>query len=117
MDVARTYLGKDYDELFDLIPALLITNAHPDKLSDSSLRLLVPLRDAASRFEGWPHFFNLLSDFVQGKNEEFLLRFQTKESALDLANRVITLNPTVFGCGINLNEFIDWWRSRAASPH
>ncbi len=68
-DVAQKYLGKDHDDLFHLIPALLITNAHPDELSEKSLRLLVPLREVEIRFEGWPHFFKLLSDFVQGKDE------------------------------------------------
>jgi hypothetical protein len=114
-DVARKYLGKDHRALFHLIPALLITNAHPNELSDESLRLLVPLREAEKRFEGWSHFFKLLSDFAQGKDDAFLSRFQSEESALDVANRVVTLNPTVFGCGINLNAFIDWWRSRPSS--
>jgi hypothetical protein len=104
-DVAQKYLGKDHDELFRLIPALLITNAHPNELTEESLRLVVPLRDAEDRFQSWPHFFKELSDFVQGKNDEFLERFQDEESVMDVANRVVTLNPTVFGCGINLKAF------------
>ena len=38
-EVAHTYLGKDHREFRQLLPALLITDTHPDKLTDGSMRL------------------------------------------------------------------------------
>ena len=33
-ELCRRYLGEEYDAIFPHLPALLITNAHPEKLSD-----------------------------------------------------------------------------------
>lgn len=111
-DIAEKYLGRDHDDYFSLLPALLITNAHPDSVSDSSLRLLVPLREVESRFGGWNQFFSLLSDFVQMKSDEFIKRFQKKDDVFDVANKVIVVNPGAFGLSLNINELVSWWRKR-----
>ena len=42
--------GKAHDELFAALPALLITDTHPDRLTENSLRLIVALRQAEERF-------------------------------------------------------------------
>lgn len=111
-DIAMKYLGKDYGDLFALLPALLITDAHPEQVAENSLRLVVPLRDVESRFGGWAQFFDLLSDFVQLKNDEFIRRFQKKEDALDAMNKIITVRPGAFGVSINVNELLSRWRKR-----
>src|SRR5436190_24238658 len=43
--VARKYLGKGNtdDSIISILPALIITNAHPEKLTKDSVRLGVPL--------------------------------------------------------------------------
>jgi len=112
-DIAEKYLGKDHDDYFPLLPALLITDTHPDRVTTDSLRLLVPLKDVESRFGGWNQFFSLLSDFVQFKNDDFVKRFQKKEDSFDVANKVIKVNPGILGVSINVNELILWWRKRA----
>jgi hypothetical protein len=114
-EVAEAYLGKDHDDCFSLLPALLLTDAHPSQITKGSLRLLVPLRDAESRFGGWPQFFRLLTDFVQLKNDEFVKRFEKKESAINVANSVISLKPGIFGISININELVSRWRKKKAA--
>ena len=115
-EVAAGYLSKDHNELFNLLPAVLITNAHPDRITESSLRLLVPLRDVEARFGGWPQFFASLSDFVQLKNDGFLNKFQPKEDFIDVANKVVNLRPGMFGVSVNINELITWWKKRRSGP-
>jgi hypothetical protein len=111
-EIAETYLGKDHDDYFPLLPALLVTDAHPSSFTDKSLRLLVPLRDVENRFGGWPQFFNLLSDFVQLKSDAFLKRFHKKEDGVDTINKIIAVKPGAFGISINVNELVSWWRRR-----
>lgn len=115
--VARKYLGEgNSDRSFvEMLPALLITNDHPDKLRRESMRLIIPLRDAENRYgNNWYTFFNELTDFVQGRSDDFLHRFEEKENFFDIANRVIELRPGLFGFGININELIHHWRRRRA---
>lgn len=100
--VAETYLGKDHDDYFPLLPALLVTDAHPSSVNDKSLRLLVPLRDVENRFGGWPQFFVLLTDFAQFKSDEFLKRFHKTEDGFDTINKIIGVKPGAFGISINV---------------
>lgn len=78
--VCSKYLGKDTKTMKNVLPALLLTDSHPDKLTDKSLRLLVPLRDADKRFGGIETFFAALADFSKSRNPEFLARFEDKET-------------------------------------
>jgi hypothetical protein len=112
-EIAEKYLGKDHDDYFHLLPALLVTDAHPDRVSESSLRLLIPLRDVEARFGGWNQFFALLTDFVQLKSDEFVKRFHAKDDAFDVANKVVSVKPGAFGISVNVNELLLWWRKRA----
>lgn len=113
--VAKTYRGKDYNDYLPLLPALLLTDAHPSCVTEKSLSLLVPLRDVESRFGGWPQFFALLTDFVQLKSDEFLKRFHKKEDGFDTVNRIISVKPGAFGISLNINEIASWWRKRYAT--
>jgi hypothetical protein len=114
--VAKKYIGsRNSDRSFtDLLPALLITNCHPDKLTKDSMRLIVPLRDAEARFGGWSQFFSLLAQFVRGENEKFIECFEKQEDFIEMSNKIVQLKPNFFGLGININEFVDQWRKRRA---
>jgi hypothetical protein len=112
--VEKKYFGQSDTSFFHALPALLITNAHPDKLTKDSVRLIVPLRDAESRFGGWQQFFDLLSSFVKGESAEFLDKFQKKEDLLDAANKVFNVRPGMFGVSVNVNELLDRWRKKQA---
>jgi hypothetical protein len=114
--VARQYLGRgNSDASFtSALPALLITNTHPEKLTKDSVRLIVPLRDAENRFGGWQQFFDLLSSFVKGESKEFLEKFEKKENLFDAANKIVNLKPGMFGISLNVNELYDRWRKKHA---
>lgn len=117
--VARKYLGDGNSDssFLDMLPALLITNDHPEQLRKESLRLIVPLRDAEARFGGWQQFFTALTSFVRGESDEFVRRFEEKENLLEAANKVVGLKPGAFGFSLNINELVErWLKSRAARP-
>lgn len=105
--VCAKYLGKGADADLNLVPALLITDAHPEKLNDRSLRLLVPLRDAERRFGGVDQFFDALSDFAVTKNPGFLARFEEKTSVAKTLWSAVELKPNLFGFGVNLKNLIN----------
>lgn len=113
-EVEEKYFGSEAARLFPLLPALLITDAHPDEIDDESLRLIVPLKEAEERFGGWPQFFSQLSDFVQHRDDEFVKRFSKLEDAFDAADRLIEFKPGIFGVSLNVNEIYRWWRKRDA---
>jgi hypothetical protein len=111
--VAEKIFGKDSDgRFFSLLPALIITNAHPDKLTKDSVRLVVPLRDAEERFGGWPQFFSLLSAYVRGESNEFVKCFQANENLVGALNKIVSLKPGIYGVSININELIKRFSKR-----
>lgn len=102
--ICSKYLGKDTKTMYDVWPALLLTDAHPEKLAEKSLRLLVPLRNADKRFGGVETFFTALAEFAKSRNPNFLARFENKETLKSKAWSVLELKPNIFGFGINLKE-------------
>jgi len=104
--VCSKYLGKNTRTMIDILPALLLTDAHPDRLKEKSLRLLVPLRDAEKRFGGVEAFFSALADFAKSRDPAFLARFEDKESLRSKAWSVLELKPNFFGFGINLKDLV-----------
>lgn len=110
--VARKYLGDgNSDASFTaLLPALLITNDHPENLNADSLRLIVPLKHAEANFGNWHQFFDSLAQFVRGENDGFARKFEDKGDLLDASNKVVLLQPNFFGLGVNVNALIEKWR-------
>jgi hypothetical protein len=110
-EVAEEYLGPNHDQYFHLLPALLITDAHPSQVTEKSLRLLIPLRDVEERFGGWNQFFTLLGGFVQGKSDEFVKKFEARD-LVETVNKIVQVKPAMFGIGLNINELFALWRRR-----
>jgi hypothetical protein len=104
--VCDKYLGKSTETLYDVFPALLLTDSHPDRLIETSMRLLVPLRDAQKRFGGAAAFFDALSEFARTRNPSFLARFEEKSTIGSKAWSVLELKPSFFGFGINIKELV-----------
>jgi hypothetical protein len=104
--VCDKYLGKTVQTMIDVLPALLVTDAHPDQLTEHSLRLLVPLRDAQQRFGGIEGFFLALTEFAINRDSSFLSRFEEKPSLGSKAWSVLELKPNFFGFGINIKEVV-----------
>lgn len=111
--VARKYLGDGNSDgsFTKILPALLITNDHPDDLKVDSLRLIVPLQHAENHFGNWHQFFESLAQFVRGDNDDFAKRFEDTGDLLDASNKVVMLQPNFFGLGLNINELLDRWRA------
>lgn len=104
--VCRRYLGKSPNEMYASLPAVLITDARPEEISDTTTRLLVPLRHAASEFGSIETFFRALCDFCQTRDPAFLRRFEERSDWMQAANEYVDLKPNMFGFGINLNKLI-----------
>ena len=115
--VARKYLGEGNSDagFIDILPALLITDTHPEQLTKASMRLVVPLADAESRMGGWHQFFDALGRFARGEDDEFLRRFENRADLLDAANRVLELRPGLFGISVNVNELLEMASRRIAA--
>lgn len=109
--IAQKYFGEHHSELFEALPALFLTDAHPDNLNNESLRLIIPLRDVEQRFGDWDTFFRSLSNFTLEKNPEFLERFEDSRDLITEGNRIIDLKPNIFGIGVNVNALIEKFRS------
>ena len=58
---------------------MLLTNAHPENISEESYKLIIPLRDVESRFGDWDVFFRSLTELAKGDDAEFLERFEDIE--------------------------------------
>ncbi|HWX84834.1 MAG TPA: hypothetical protein VNZ48_14665 [Xanthobacteraceae bacterium] len=116
-EVMRKNLGPEYQEFLAMLPAVLITDRSINMIEDGdkSLRLLVPLGSAESKFDNWSQFLTLMVKFLLHGSEEFLERLQPKEGAFDVANKIVGLKPGFLGISINLNELVmrlrRYWRT------
>jgi hypothetical protein len=79
-----------------------------DHAEPSWFRIFMPLREVEDRFGGWTQFFQLLSEYVQGKNDDFAGKFKRKKDLLKDANEVFDLKPRIFGTSVNLNGRVEW---------
>lgn len=72
-EVCRQYLGKSYKELSEHLPALLLTDSHPNEMNDDALRLLIPLEKLnRTDYIIVDRFFELLASFTRGESDKFL---------------------------------------------
>lgn len=106
--VAKAYLGEGHSDpgFARLLPALLITNEHPERLTKDSMRLVVPLADAEKRMGGWHQFFDALGRFARAEDDDFLRRFENRQDFLNAADRIVELKPGMFGISVNINELL-----------
>lgn len=111
-EVIERYFGPHGKDLGHLMPALLITDSHPDHLTEDSLRLVISLRHAETEFGNLEAFLDALVLFVRDGDETLLKRFSEREKRFDAANEIIDLKPNFFGVGININALIERIRLR-----
>ncbi|WP_158703201.1 MULTISPECIES: hypothetical protein [Pseudomonas] len=105
--VCKVYLGGAVISA-DGLPALLITDSHPDQLDKDSLRLLVPLQDAEKRFGSVTAFFEALCLYSQDKDVSFLQRFEDKGEGF--GGRIwsaLELKPGMFGFSVNIKRLFN----------
>lgn len=108
--VFERYLGDywNFDAFLRQCPLLMISDAHPDNLSEDSLRLIAPLYHIRDHLGGVDRFFENLIGFVNGRNDGFIQCFENRLNLLD----IIDLNPNFCGIGLNLNRFIERFQRR-----
>jgi hypothetical protein len=105
-EVCRTYLGRSIETLWDLLPAVLVTDAHPERLTDKSMRIVIPLSKAKEKFGNLDTFFRGLSEFCRNRSETFLARLEQKDDWFDHVEKVVELKPEFMGISVNINEFL-----------
>jgi hypothetical protein len=115
MDLCERYLGVSLYELSNVLPALLITDARPDQVQESSLRLVVPLKKVEELYGSFDEFLMELVNFVRNRDSAFLRRFEDKPIGFWDAVHAIDLKPNMFGIGININHIIDLVRGNASN--
>jgi hypothetical protein len=120
-EVVEKYLGRHHAELKNLMPALLITDAHPEHLTDKSLRILIPLREAHERYKVIDDFLRDLAAFVRGENDDLLRTLEGAPTPADALDDIVRVNvPVVPGVvAVNLNSAVRhmraWWQRRDKS--
>lgn len=114
-DVVQQYLGTHYAALKNLMPAVLITDCHPDKLTAESMRLLIPLREANRRYDFIDDFLSDLASFVRCENDRLLVALENAPRPGKGADDIVKVNfPIVPGIvAVNLNgaarHLREWW--------
>lgn len=108
-EVGKKYLGKEYFEFFRFLPALLLTDSHPNNLTEKSTRILIPLSRVREKFGNIETFIGMLTRYIRTQDPNLIERFQFEEKR-DLkkdANDIFDLKPNFLGIGINLNALIE----------
>ena len=115
-EVVETYLGKHYKELKNLMPALLITDAHPRALNKESLRIIIPLREAYKRYEVIDDFLSDLASFARGEDDKLLKMLEDAPTPHEAADDIVEISIQVLPfVTVNLNGAVKnlrkWWNS------
>ncbi|MET0068386.1 MAG: hypothetical protein ABW076_18730 [Candidatus Thiodiazotropha sp.] len=117
--VIEKYLGNNGQELLDSLPALLITDCHPDKLNDDSMRLLIPLSGAHENYPVINQFLSDLTSFARGESDVLLKNLEKSIDPKAATNDIVKVNiPVVPGViSINMNGAVknlrEWWNNNA----
>jgi len=105
-EVCKRYLGKSIETMWDVLPAILVTDAHPDQITEKTLRLFIPIREAEKRFGDLDVFFRGLAQFCRMRSTTFLDKLEQMDDWFDKADQVVKLAPGFMGMSVNLNEFM-----------
>jgi len=107
-EVVEKYLGSNYEKLKSLLPALLITDTHPEKLTEESLRVIIPLREVDSQYEIIDNFLCDLVALARGENDNLLRTLESTPKLYELLDGVIEvkLQGTEIIYAVNLGRGI-----------
>lgn len=114
-EVVETYLGVHYQILQNELPALLITDAHPNSLTEKSMRVLIPLHKAHQVYPRIDYFLSDLAAFARGDSNELLVVLENglgaKEALDDIVKFNIPLIPGIISVNLNntFKHLKNWW--------
>lgn len=102
-EVGLKYLGQDWFLYTSLLPAFLITDSHPDDVTEKSKRIFIPLVEVPKQFPNWTTFFRMLVKYVRREPNELTTRLQKGADAFDVLNGIFKINPGFLGISIDFN--------------
>jgi hypothetical protein len=105
-EVCKLYLGRSIGTMWDVLPAILVTDSHPDKVTEKSMRVLIPIREAEKQFGDLDVFFRGLAQFCRNRSTTFLDKLEQNDDWFDKADKIVKLSPGFMGMSVNLNEFV-----------
>lgn len=102
VEVLSRYFGdpKPYQSM---MPGLLITDSHPDRLTKDSMKIFISLTEVARKMDTGQFFWHLV-EFVRGESDELLKWIEPVADPMDVLNQVFTFRPSIMGFGVNFNE-------------
>lgn len=105
-EVVQKYLGVHYKELKNELPALLITDTHPEQLNSKSMRVLIPLRKAHEIYPIIDNFLSDLAAFARGESDDLLNQLEKGLNLSGIAGDIVEFSfpivPSVLS--VNLNK-------------
>jgi hypothetical protein len=104
--VGASYLGATWQDYEDLLPALLLTDSHPEEVTSESLRLFMPLGDVDKRFGSLDKLLVQVTRFMRKEDNKFLEKFRKKEDVFDASKKIFKWDVGVLGLKIDVMELI-----------
>jgi hypothetical protein len=111
-EVSQKFLGRTADELYKELPALLVTDAHPDAVTEKTFRLLMPLKRAQEIDGDLPSFFRRLVRFARTGDRSLLADFEDRNDWFETMNKILEIKPGFAGFFVNANELFRKCRER-----
>jgi hypothetical protein len=117
-EAVEKYLGKNHRELKNLMPALLITDAHPERLTEKSMRVIISLREAHEHYEVIDDFLNELAAFARGEDDQIIRSLEDAPRPIEVADEIVEVKiPVIPGVvAVNVNHAVNslrrWWEQR-----
>jgi hypothetical protein len=111
-EVVAKYFGDRSEQLVGLMPAILVTNAHPERLDADSLRFVIPLRKAQEQYRVIDDFLADLAAFARGESDRLLTTLEDAPTLRKAAKKSVKVSvPVVPGfVSIDARESIIWLR-------
>jgi hypothetical protein len=105
-EIVNTYF-ESVESVETLIPAILVTDSSPNRVNKDSLRILIALNEIENKFKSIEIFFDLLTDFTNKRNNNFVEYAKENINWVTEFNKVVELKPNFNGVGINLNALLE----------
>lgn len=101
--VAQKYFDRSVYDLQPQLPAILITDSHPDEVTKDSLRILIPLRTAHEQYKIVDDFLSDLAAFARKDNDNLLRRLEAGPKVAEAASDIIDFEVPVIPGFVSMN--------------